>query len=207
MANVQHSALTDTDGIHEPKGISTASSNQVYVANGSSSGSWKNLSNIPGSGWGYYTNTTYTSTTYFQLDNTEKTRPFNLKSVETNLPVNFNGTDSTLMTLGTETLLFVSTGDLMAITLSFELVNISTSQAYIDISLYGSSNGTTYGTLLAEKSVPILKNSNQFISETALLYVTANMASYGAQIKASLPTGTGNIRDIGLISSRIHRAR
>lgn len=206
MANVQHSALTDTDGIHEPKGISTASSNQVYVANGSSSGSWKNLSNIPGSGWGYYTNTTYTGTTYLNISSNTLI-PFNLKSIETDLPVNFNGTDSTLMTLGTETLLFVSTGDLMAITLSFELVNISTSQAYIDISLYGSSNGTTYGTLLAEKSVPILKNSNQFISETALLYVTANMASYGAQIKASLPTGTGNIRDIGLISSRIHRAR
>ena len=148
----------------------------------------------------------YTGTTYLNISSNTLI-PFNLKSIETDLPVNFNGTDSTLMTLGTETLLFVSTGDLMAITLSFELVNISASQAYIDISLYGSSNGTTYGTLLAEKSVPILKNSNQFISETALLYITANMASYGAQIKASLPTGTGNIRDIGLISSRIHRAR
>ena len=206
MANVQHSALTDTDGIHEPKGISTASSNQVYVANGSSSGSWKNLSNIPGSGWGYYTNTTYTGTTYFQLDNTEKTIPFNLKSVETNLPVTFNGVDRTLMTLGTDTLLFVSTGDLMAITLSFELVNLSASQTYLDISLYGSSDGTTYGTLLAEKSVPLLK-TNQFISETSLVYVTANMASHGAKIKCSLPSGTGNIRNISLISSRIHRAR
>jgi hypothetical protein len=206
MANVQHSALTDTDGIHEPKGISTASSNQVYVANGSSSGSWKNLSNIPGSGWGHYTNTTYTSTTYFQLNNTAQTIPFDLKSVETNLPVTFNGVDSTLMTLGTDTLLFVSTGDLMAITLSFELVNLSASQTYLDISLYGSSDGTTYGTLLAEKSVPLLK-TNQFISETSLVYVTANMASHGAKIKCSLPSGTGNIRNISLISSRIHRAR
>lgn len=205
MANVQHSALTDTDGIHEPKGISTASSNQVYVANGSSSGSWKNLSNIPGSGWGYYTNTTYTGTTYLNISSNTLI-PFNLKSIETDLPVTFNGVDSTLMTLGTETLLFVSTGDLMAITLSFELVNVSSTQDHLDISLYGSSNGTTYGTLLAEKTVPLLK-TNQFISETALMYVTANMASYGAQIKASLPSGTGNIRDIGLISSRIHRAR
>lgn len=35
-----HSALTDSDGIHEPKGISTASNNEVYVANGSGSGTW-----------------------------------------------------------------------------------------------------------------------------------------------------------------------
>lgn len=207
MANVQHSTLTDTDGIHEPKGISTASSNQVYVANGSSSGTWKNLSNIPGSGWGYYTNTTYTGTTYFGLTNVSTTIPFNLKSIETDLPVNFNGTDSTLMTLGTDTLLFVSTGDLMAITLIFEVVSTTGSPGYIDMDLYGSSDGTTYGTLLAEKSIPLLK-TNQFISETSLFYVTANMASYGAKIKCKLPSSaTANIRDIRLISSRIHRAR
>jgi len=35
-----HSALTDSDGIHEPKGISTAPANSTYVANGSGSGTW-----------------------------------------------------------------------------------------------------------------------------------------------------------------------
>ena len=38
-----HSALTDSDGIHEPKGISTASNKEVYVSNGSGSGSWDPL--------------------------------------------------------------------------------------------------------------------------------------------------------------------
>ena len=39
MANVNHSALTDPY-LHEPKGASTASSGDVYVANGSGSGAW-----------------------------------------------------------------------------------------------------------------------------------------------------------------------
>lgn len=39
MANVQHSTLTDPE-LHEPKDISTASSGEVYVADGSSSGAW-----------------------------------------------------------------------------------------------------------------------------------------------------------------------
>ena len=39
MANVQHSALTDPE-LHEPKDISTASSGEVYVADGSASGAW-----------------------------------------------------------------------------------------------------------------------------------------------------------------------
>ena len=42
MATIQHSLLTSTD-LHEPKGISTASSGEVYVADGTGSGSWTDL--------------------------------------------------------------------------------------------------------------------------------------------------------------------
>ena len=40
MANVTHSSLTGAD-LHEPKGVATANSEDVYVANGSGSGAWK----------------------------------------------------------------------------------------------------------------------------------------------------------------------
>lgn len=40
MANVNHSTLTDPY-LHEPKGVASANANEVYVANGSGSGSWK----------------------------------------------------------------------------------------------------------------------------------------------------------------------
>lgn len=40
MANVNHSALTDPY-LHEPKGASTASAGDVYVANGAGSGTWE----------------------------------------------------------------------------------------------------------------------------------------------------------------------
>lgn len=40
MANVNHSTLTDPY-LHEPKGVAAASSGDVYIANGSGSGSWK----------------------------------------------------------------------------------------------------------------------------------------------------------------------
>ena len=39
MANIEHSALTGSD-LHEPKGVSSAAINTVYVANGAGSGSW-----------------------------------------------------------------------------------------------------------------------------------------------------------------------
>lgn len=40
MANVQHASLTDPE-LHEPKGVASASSGQVYVADGAGSGSWQ----------------------------------------------------------------------------------------------------------------------------------------------------------------------
>ena len=39
MANVNHSTLTDPY-LHEPKGAASASSGEVYIANGSGSGAW-----------------------------------------------------------------------------------------------------------------------------------------------------------------------
>ncbi len=39
MANVNHSTLTDPY-LHEPKGVASASSGEIYIANGSGSGAW-----------------------------------------------------------------------------------------------------------------------------------------------------------------------
>ena len=42
MANIVHSVLAGTE-VHEPKGVSSASLGQVYVADGNGSGNWSNV--------------------------------------------------------------------------------------------------------------------------------------------------------------------
>lgn len=42
MANVSHKDLPDSE-LHEPKGVATATANQVYVADGAASGAWSKL--------------------------------------------------------------------------------------------------------------------------------------------------------------------
>jgi len=42
MADVEHSALTGSD-LHEPKGVASATANQVYVADGAASGAWEDV--------------------------------------------------------------------------------------------------------------------------------------------------------------------
>lgn len=45
MATVSHASLTGAD-LHEPKGIASANSGEVYVANGAGGGVWTNIKNL-----------------------------------------------------------------------------------------------------------------------------------------------------------------
>lgn len=46
--SVQHSAITEAQGIHEPKGVSTAASGEAYIADGSGSGAWYGVQKAQG---------------------------------------------------------------------------------------------------------------------------------------------------------------
>lgn len=206
MANVQHSSLTDPN-LHEPKGISTASANQVYISNGSGSGTWTNVNRLPGTGWGKYTNTTYVGTTALAISTTPVILPFTTADTVSQLPITLAGVTSDLMDLSTETLKFVASGDLHSITLTMEVYSASGTPKVLDLSLFGSSDGVTYGTLLGETTVSLDKGAGQVITESSLFPVTSDMVTHGARILLSVDTGTANIINIGLITARVHKAR
>lgn len=207
MANVQHSSLTDPN-LHEPKGISSASANQLYLSNGSGSGVWTNANRFPGTGWGKYTNTTYVSTTYFVVPNTNTLLPFTTADNVSQLPITLTGTTSNLMNLATETLQFVAVGDLHSLTLVLKMDSFAGGTPNIlDVTLFGSSDGITYGTFLGETSVPLVKTTNQYITVSSLFPVTSDMVTHGARINLKTDVGSVNIVDIGLISARVHKAR
>lgn len=206
MANVQHSTLTDPN-LHEPKGISTAAADQLYRSNGSGSGTWTNANRFPGTGWGQYRNGTFVGTTADAFTTTEKLLAFTEDVTVTQIPISLGGTTSSLFDLTNDKLLFVTAGDLHTVTTTFKILSTSGSPASLDIKMYGSSDGTTYGTLLGETTVSLIKGAGQVITETALFPVTSAMVTHGAQIFVRTNTGTVNIIDIGLVTARVHKAR
>lgn len=206
MANVQHSSLTDPN-LHEPKGVASATANKVYMSNGSGSGAWTAVNLLPGTGWGKYTNTTYVGTTGLAVSTSDVLIPFTTADTVTQLPITLAGVTSSLMDLSTETLLFVSNGDLHSITLTTQIYSTSGSPTVMDLHLYGSSDGTTYATLIGETTISLDKGAGQIITETSLFPVTTNMVTYGARISAKVNTGTVNLINIGLITARVHKAR
>jgi len=206
MANVQHSSLSDPE-LHEPKGVSTAAANTVYLANGSGSGAWTAVNRTPGTGWGQYSNATYVGTNALAISTTDVLLPFDTNVNVTQLPISLTGSTTSLMDLGTETLQFVSAGDLHSITFTFSVYSIVGNPTIIDLKLYGSSDGSTYATLLGETTVSLAKGTGQVITESSLFAVTSNMATHGARVALKTNTGTANIINIGLISARVHKAR
>jgi len=206
LANVQHSTLSDPN-LHEPKGASTAAANTAYLANGSGSGTWTAVNRLPGTGWGQYSNAFYVGTTALAVSTTEVLVPFDTNVNVTQLPISLTGTTSSLMNLATETLQFVSTGDLHSVTLTYTVYSVASNPASMDLKIYGSSDGTTYSTLLGETTVSLIKGAGQVITESSLFPVTANMVTHGARIYLRTNTGTANIINIGLITARVHKAR
>lgn len=206
MANVQHSSLTDPN-LHEPKGISTAAANTVYLANGSGSGTYTNVNRLPGTGWAQYSNALYVGTNYLAVSTTDVVLPFDTNTNVTQLPITLAGVTSSLMNLTNETLLFVAAGDMHSVTLSFRVATVATNPNYLDLKLFGSSDGTTYATRLGETTIPILKSTDQYINVSSLFPVSANMVTYGARLSVKTDVGTANLADINLITTRVHKAR
>lgn len=206
MANVQHSSLSDPN-LHEPKGASTAAANGVYLSNGSGSGAWTPVNRTPGTGWGQYSNALYVGATALAISTTEVLIPFDTNANVTQLPISLTGATSALMNLSTETLQFVATGDLHTVALTFTVYSITGSPATMDLKLYGSSDGTTYSTLLGETVIVLAKGAGQVVTESSLFPVTANMVTHGARLYLRTNTGTANIINIGLITARVHKAR
>lgn len=206
MANVQHSSLSDPN-LHEPKGVSSAAANGVYLSNGSGSGAWTPVNRTPGTGWGQYSNALYVGTNALAISTTEVLVPFDTNVNVTQLPISLTGVTSSLMNLSTETLQFVSAGDLHSITFNYTVYSVVSNPITMDLKLYGSSDGTTYSTLLGETTVSLAKGAGQIVTESSLFPVTANMVTHGARLYLRTNTGTANIINIGLITARVHKAR
>ncbi|AAG02613.1 gp29 [Roseobacter phage SIO1] len=77
MANVEHSSLTGS-ALHEPKGTATANSGEVYVANGSGSGTWQPIHRHLGAATAFSSTSPYAYT--IDTDTVEKFLSFPVSS-------------------------------------------------------------------------------------------------------------------------------
>lgn len=144
MANINHSALTDPY-LHEPKGAATATSGQVYVANGSGSGTWTTKESLVElSLEGYIENVSSASTVYVPI-------PFSgtVVKVVTVLEHSIGSADATITvsnaaaaSMGTITVAFTGSAAGDVDTLVPSSNNTVTAESFITIATDGASVNT-----------------------------------------------------------------
>jgi hypothetical protein len=144
MANVNHNTLTDPY-LHEPKGVASAASGKVYVANGAGSGAWTAKETLVGETLaGYIDNISAVSTVYVPI-------PFagTISKVVTVLEASIASADSTITvknaaaaSMGTITVEYSGSAAGDVDTLSPSSNNTVTADSFITIASDGGSTNT-----------------------------------------------------------------
>lgn len=192
-----HSALTDANGIHEPKGISTATNGQVYIANGASSGNWKSFP----TGWGYYQHSGAAQ---------------NITTTNTKLIINGLGTLTNTTYLPAE---IRGTGQLWSTT-NNRIAPIRLGDAYetrIDLPItarttatelrisYDISGGTSPTSIILSTYDPVTRTPPHTLSITVPILVTTNtVLTNGIQLFLAVDAGNISITDPSISIIRTH---
>jgi hypothetical protein len=144
MANVNHNTLTDPY-LHEPKGVASAATGKVYVANGAGSGAWTAKETLVGETLaGYIDNISAVSTVYVPI-------PFagTISKVVTVLEASIASADSTITvknsaaaSMGTITVAYSGSAAGDVDTLSPSSNNTVTADSFITIASDGGSTNT-----------------------------------------------------------------
>lgn len=205
---VQHNAITDPD-IHEPKGASTASADQIYVSDGTGSGDWTDLSDLYYTGWSLFVDNAYTATSgvYLSIGTSPTLVTVNKLGTgtdETQAPV-----DATATLFNASTNLFqpINTGDLYSLQLSFTIQAVSGSPSTLTLDLaYTNDDDPAVTTVIAQKVEPA-PGAGAHICCINMVPAIADLVSFGGKIRLTADSGTISIKDIKLLITRIHKAR
>ena len=207
---VQHSTITDPD-IHEPKGISAAAINEIYIADGEGSGAWTNISELNYTGWSLFEDTAYTDDTavYLAVSTTPVTISNNKLGTatdETQAPLDAG---TTLFNASTSNLQLVNAGDLYSIQLSFTIHSVSgtPSEMLLKLEYTDTSDEENPVDVIVAQRSEAYTTAGQHVCCLNMLPATADLVLYGGKIKLSTDDGTINLKDIKLLITRIHKAR
>lgn len=192
----EHSTLTDPN-LHEPKGISTASSNQVYIADGVGSGSWQYWP----LGWGNYKdggaaqNFTTTPAT-LSIDGA------GASTEESYLPPEIRGAGS-LWDTTTNHITPVAEGDSYELRLDLPITGTSGSPSELTLEL-DIQSGSTYGgaTVIVNKYISASKTAPYTISVGLPVFVGSTFFANGGKFWLTTDTGTVTITNPGIILVR-----
>ena len=192
---VEHVSITDPE-IHEPKGASTATVDQVYIADGAGSGTWTTWP----FGWGFYKDnasaqTFNTTAAKLSIDGAGSS------TEESYLPREIRGSDS-LWDTTNDDITPIALGDAYALRLDLPITAKTGSPGELLLEL-DISSGSTPTTVIVERRVTIDPTPPYNVSIAFPIFVGSTFIANGGQIFLTTDTGTVDITAPGIFLSRI----
>jgi hypothetical protein len=224
MPDVQHSTLTGAE-LHEPKGISGASSNETYVADGAGSGAWaepepKGVSGaadgaiyhadgagsgswqVPYSGWGNYSDNAGT-----QVFNTTPAKisinGLGSSTEESYLPLDIRGSDS-LWDTTLDVIDPIAVGDAYSIRLVLPVTAESGSPTELTVELDIGGSTHASGVFINTKYASTGKSTPYTLTLDFNIYTLATAVANNVQVWITSDTGTVTVTDPSIFIARNH---
>lgn len=176
-----HNSLTDPN-LHEPKGASTASAGQIYVANGSGSGVWTTNP----SGWGFYQDDTSEQT----FNTTAAKLTINGLGSATNtsyLPLAIRGINQLWDTTNNE-IVPVALGDSYSVRVDLP-VTARSSANYATLSL-DVGGGVSPSNIIVNKKFVVDHTAPFSLALDMSFHVLSTMVANGGQLFLTVDTGS-----------------
>lgn len=196
MATIQHNTLGDSE-LHEPKGVDSADKGTAYIADGTGTGSWKQVSN----GWGFYDDASAaqsigTSPTKLTING------LGSNTNETKLPDELTGSDSLWDTTNSK-ITPTRNGDAYMLRLDLPVSAKSGSPATLTIQL--DIGGTASPTIVVvERDVSTSKAAPYSLSVAFPIFCLSTFLTNGGQFFLNTDTGTVDIDDPAILIVKLY---
>lgn len=196
MADVNHSSLTDPY-LHEPKGASTATAGQIYVADGAGSGSWTDIK----TGWGFYSDnasaqTFNTTAAKLSINGSGTT------TTEAYLPTSIRGSDSLWDTTG-DAITPIAIGDQYDLRIDLPVTGKTGSPTVLTLEL-DIGGGASPSTVVVTRDIATSKTPPYTVSVGFPIFCLSTFVTNGGQIFLKTDTGTVDITAPGILVARNH---
>lgn len=202
MADIEHKNIIDPN-IHEPKNITTATADQVYVADGLGSGSWTSTDQLVlPTGWAYYVDSTYTSGSPLAITAATRTKltidGLGATTDITQLPSGVSAFWDTTSNKITPALL----DDSYDVRLKFTILPTGAGP-YVDIEF---DIGGGVGVVAADTRSLVKGAVAAVVTFPVPLFAKSTFISNGCEIYLT-PNNNSSVYDIELMVTRTHRGR
>lgn len=196
MPTVEHNTLTTTE-LHEPKGVASATSGQVYFADGAGSGTWASFP----TGWGFYSDNASAQT----FNTTAAKLSINGSGTATNedyLPVAIRGTDSLWDSTGNK-ITPILVGDAYDIRLDLPVTAKTGSPNSLTVE-FDIGGGASPSIVVVTRTNAVTTAPPYTISIGLPLFSLTSFKTNGCQIFLKTDTGTVDVTAPGILVKRDH---